>query len=402
MKPIFSNLMAYDTALKLPENFSELLDKNAFVPLERHQIQCEGFAELNDEKRLIESDDRVLVRYVTQEKHINKTAFNAMLDERLKKIEEEGRELNPGEEWTIRSQLEKELLPYSPVTAISCYMLFCPYQERLYLSCGSENVAEMACSLMRKTLNSFPVFPVGFCHDLSERFSLQIAGRKTTPPLPAFLKVDSYGVLHCSGEKGKKVSTAKISFFDESIENLIKDDDLFVRSIDVALKAGEKENDEVEATFKLNMPANGLIILKKFDYEMSASIELDVSLANEEDDGGLAHQLAIEMLVVGRYAGRIFDALAKFGGGYINKDSVVNGQAVPAENEEENEADPLYEKAVYFITEKQKVSISGIQRQFRIGYNRAARFIELMEAQGVVSAPGHDGNRTVLQAAKSA
>ena len=49
-----------------------------------------------------------------------------------------------------------------------------------------------------------------------------------------------------------------------------------------------------------------------------------------------------------------------------------------------------------FVTEKRKASISGVQRQFRIGYNRAARIIEQMEAQGIVSEQGHNGNREVL------
>ncbi len=60
------------------------------------------------------------------------------------------------------------------------------------------------------------------------------------------------------------------------------------------------------------------------------------------------------------------------------------------------ELDPLFDQAVQFVTEKRKASISGVQRQFRIGYNRAARIIEQMEAQGIVSEQGHNGNREVL------
>ncbi|HBR4315232.1 TPA: DNA translocase FtsK [Klebsiella pneumoniae] len=60
------------------------------------------------------------------------------------------------------------------------------------------------------------------------------------------------------------------------------------------------------------------------------------------------------------------------------------------------ELDPLFDQAVNFVTEKRKASISGVQRQFRIGYNRAARIIEQMEAQGIVSEQGHTGNREVL------
>ncbi len=62
----------------------------------------------------------------------------------------------------------------------------------------------------------------------------------------------------------------------------------------------------------------------------------------------------------------------------------------------DEELDPLFDQAVSFVVEKRKASISGVQRQFRIGYNRAARIIEQMEAQGIVSPQGHNGNREVL------
>ncbi|CAO97200.1 DNA translocase FtsK 4TM domain-containing protein [Erwinia tasmaniensis] len=62
----------------------------------------------------------------------------------------------------------------------------------------------------------------------------------------------------------------------------------------------------------------------------------------------------------------------------------------------EEELDQLFDQAVEFVVDKRRASISGVQRQFRIGYNRAARIIEQMEAQGIVSSPGHNGNREVL------
>lgn len=65
-----------------------------------------------------------------------------------------------------------------------------------------------------------------------------------------------------------------------------------------------------------------------------------------------------------------------------------------AENDEE--MDSLYDEAVAFVTETRRGSISSVQRKFKIGYNRAARIIEQMEMQGVVSSQGHNGNREVL------
>jgi S-DNA-T family DNA segregation ATPase FtsK/SpoIIIE len=66
------------------------------------------------------------------------------------------------------------------------------------------------------------------------------------------------------------------------------------------------------------------------------------------------------------------------------------------EGGEAEEVDALYDEAVNFVTEKRRVSISSVQRQFRIGYNRSARIVEQMEVQGVVSTPGNNGAREVL------
>ena len=79
----------------------------------------------------------------------------------------------------------------------------------------------------------------------------------------------------------------------------------------------------------------------------------------------------------------------------ITSDSQAEGGGGGADGGGE-ELDPLFDQAVSFVVDKRKASISGVQRQFRIGYNRAARIIEQMEAQGIVSEAGHNGNREVL------
>ncbi|MBD1388546.1 DNA translocase FtsK 4TM domain-containing protein [Neiella sp. HB171785] len=78
--------------------------------------------------------------------------------------------------------------------------------------------------------------------------------------------------------------------------------------------------------------------------------------------------------------------------GEIADDVVIPGEK--AGNEEDY--DPLYDEAVAFVCESRRGSISSVQRKLKIGYNRAARIIEQMEADGIVSPPGHNGNRDVL------
>jgi len=80
--------------------------------------------------------------------------------------------------------------------------------------------------------------------------------------------------------------------------------------------------------------------------------------------------------------------------GASDLDMILPGES--AEGEQQDELDTLYDEAISFVTENGRVSISSVQRKFRIGYNRAARIVEQMEVQGVVSRPGNNGAREVL------
>ena len=62
----------------------------------------------------------------------------------------------------------------------------------------------------------------------------------------------------------------------------------------------------------------------------------------------------------------------------------------------DEDLDPLFDQVVAFVVETRRASISSVQRKFRIGYNRAARIVEQMEVEGIISAPSHNGNREVL------
>ncbi|MGH8089863.1 MAG: DNA translocase FtsK, partial [Rudaea sp.] len=76
---------------------------------------------------------------------------------------------------------------------------------------------------------------------------------------------------------------------------------------------------------------------------------------------------------------------------------VVGESGLPEDAEEgDGDYDELYDKAVAIVTESRRASISGVQRRLKVGYNRAARLIERMEADGIVSPPEHNGNREVL------
>jgi S-DNA-T family DNA segregation ATPase FtsK/SpoIIIE len=76
---------------------------------------------------------------------------------------------------------------------------------------------------------------------------------------------------------------------------------------------------------------------------------------------------------------------------------IINDSGLPQDAEGDSDSDnALYDRAVRVVTETRRASISGVQRHLRIGYNRAARLVEQMEQDGIVSAPQHNGNREVL------
>ncbi|MBN8727953.1 MAG: DNA translocase FtsK 4TM domain-containing protein [Xanthomonadales bacterium] len=93
------------------------------------------------------------------------------------------------------------------------------------------------------------------------------------------------------------------------------------------------------------------------------------------------------------YIDGVLEEVQPLGNGQVISDTGLPQDAGEAEGGEDVQ---LYDKAVAIVTKTRRASISGVQRHLRIGYNRAARLIEQMERDGVVSAPEHNGNRTVL------
>jgi DNA segregation ATPase FtsK/SpoIIIE, S-DNA-T family len=76
--------------------------------------------------------------------------------------------------------------------------------------------------------------------------------------------------------------------------------------------------------------------------------------------------------------------------------AVTPGELQAESSDEDSESDPLYDEAVQYVTQSRRASISSVQRKLRIGYNRAARLIETMEASGVVTEAGSNGQREVI------
>jgi S-DNA-T family DNA segregation ATPase FtsK/SpoIIIE len=93
------------------------------------------------------------------------------------------------------------------------------------------------------------------------------------------------------------------------------------------------------------------------------------------------------------YIEGVLEEVQSLGNGKVVSDA---GLPEDAAGEGGEDYDELYDQAVRIVTESRRASISGVQRRLKIGYNRAARLIEVMEQQGIVTPPETNGNRTVL------
>ncbi|MBF1270973.1 MAG: cell division protein FtsK, partial [Neisseria sp.] len=96
---------------------------------------------------------------------------------------------------------------------------------------------------------------------------------------------------------------------------------------------------------------------------------------------------------------RVVEYLKQFGAPDYIDDILSNGSAedfTGTSRNNDSDLDPMYDEAVSVVLKSRKASISNIQRQLRIGYNRAARLIDQMEADGIVSPAENNGNRTIL------
>ncbi|MCL6401881.1 recombination-associated protein RdgC [Pectobacterium carotovorum subsp. carotovorum] len=284
-------------------------------------------------------------------------SMETMQQRRLKKTEKD----------TLKDEVLQTLLP----RAFSKY-----HTTKIWINAGagliivdaaSGKKAEDALALLRKTLGSLPVVPLA----LETPIELTLTEWVRNGKAPAGFALQEEAELKAVLEEGGILRSKHQDLTSDEITNHIQAGKLVTK---LALEWRERISFVLADDGSLKKLKFSDVLLEQND---------DIERADE-----VARFDADFVLLTGELSKLISELVAALGG-------EVKRVAPQPENYDLQD-DKLYPDAVQFVQTSGRATISGLQRHFRIGYNRAAHLIEAMERKGVVSAPTHDGTRTVI------
>jgi recombination associated protein RdgC len=326
-----------------------------------------------------ESNGSMLICARKEEKILPAPVIKDMIEEKIASLEiEQGRSATKKEREQFKEDIIFELLPraFSRITDTHAYI--CPEQNIIVVNSASRGKAEDLLALLRKVIGTLPVTSVSPETAPDELMTSWLndsdIGNKFTLGMEA--------EFHALGDDGAVARVKNQDLGGDEVKAHLDADKYVVK---LALEWDES------MSFVLNDDLS-IKRLKFFDVLQEQNDDID-------SDDVIAKLDADFTLMAGEINRMIASLLAEFNvkaTDYLEGEhEVIKLKEVPVE---EDEKDFLYDQAEEFVTETRRVSISSIQRKFRIGYNRAAQLVEQLEANDVISEPGANGAREVLAA----
>lgn len=386
----FRNLAFYRITQPLtisPEQLSEALAARQFVPCSASDWMRKGFVPPVDrsDEWTVFIGNRHLVCLKVQDKILPAAAIKEALDLKVSEVEQrEKRVLGRKERKALKEAVTEELLPRA-LTKSKIHHAYIDFENNLLVvDSTSMSVIDTVIGSLRDALTSFPVIPlktksaphVIFAHwvqnEAPKSFALSGACKLLDPLTRAKVTVANHDLTNDAFtnllEEGHQVESIGLSEFGDASFTLCAD----LRVSQLKIK-------------------NGAI------------------MAARDEDGETAADVARAdfMLLHGTIVSVLSTFMTEFGGeepyektqdsaGDADGHRVCASAASMPTAAQDDGDDDLYEQAVSAVREQGKPSISFVQRHLRIGYNRAARLIEKMEFEGVISPPHTDGTRLVM------
>lgn len=326
-----------------------------------------------------QSDGNLLICARKEDKMLPAPVINDELEKKIEALEiEQGRGATKKEREQFKEDIIFELLPraFSRVTDTHAYI--CPENNIIVVNSSSRGKAEDLLALLRKTLGTLPV--TSFDPDVTVDETM--TDWLTNGSIGNKFKLGMEAEFHALGDDGAIARVKNQDLTSEEVKAHL-DADKYVTKI--ALEWDESLSFVLGDDLSIKR-------LKFFDviHEQNDDIDSDDVLAKLDADF---------VLMAGELNRFITDLLGEFS---LKNTDYLDGSKEEIKLkpvDEKEEIDFLYDQAVEFVIETRRVSVSSIQRKFRIGYNRAARLVEHLENNDIVSEPGHNGVREVLAAA---
>ncbi len=295
-------------------------------------------------------------------------------DELAAKVDEieqrDARKVYKKERDTLKDEIVMQLLPRAFTRTQTTFALICPADGWIAVNAGSWKRAEDLLSLLRECTGTLPVRPV----NVKLPPAVSMTQWVKDSDAPAGLQIGDNCELTDTSQDGGQVRC--------------KHQDLASDEIQLHLSAGKQVTQlDLLWDYKLSFTLNERMIFKRLHFD-----DLLIDEASDQAGDDMASQLDASLTIMGGTLQQFIPALCEALGGEDQPQGLGDSPA-PAEPED---VDVLYAEAVDYVRETQRASISSVQRKFLIGYNRAARMIERMEKDGVVSHMAPDGTRTVL------
>ncbi len=316
-----------------------------------------------------------LMTALRQERQLPASVVREEVEERVDALEAaEGRQLRRQEKLALKEQVFEELLPRAFVRSQKIDLWWDSRRALIAVNTSSRKRAEELLDLLRETLGSLKVTPLA---------SQTLPMRAMTTWL------------------GDATSRPEDMALGDQVELKAKGDDGVVRGRQVDLDSDEMQQllEGGRQASKLALGIEGRLSFVLHDDLTIKSIRFDDALldeASQADDGDDALvRLETDFLLMAQALGESVERLLTWLGGEAQVPS-LDGPA-PASGDDAD--DSLLKDVARYVAESGKASISAVQRQFRLGYNRSARLIEALEARGIVSPMDAQGRRRVLSSA---
>ncbi|WP_372997260.1 recombination-associated protein RdgC [Marinobacter sp.] len=380
-----------------PDQLEQKLRADQFKPCGPQETSRMGWASPlgnKGEYMVYAAGGCMLICLKKEEKILPGPVIKEMVEERCEDIEtEQGRKVRKKEKDEIKEQIMLECLPKAFSRTKRTFAYLSPKDGFMVVDHATASVAEELASALRKSLGSLPVRPPVVQQAPAFTFT---GWANETIDRPESITLGTKATLVDPSEEGGKISVDGIDLGSDEIRNHIDagmqvtkislgwDDSVkFVLNEELAitgLKFGEtfqEKLDDVDADDALAKfdAAFGLMTL-----ELSRMIPGLFEVLGGEDDSAIVTDLPATELTAYQKASESDDS----------------GPAQPVDTPAQS--DNLYPEVEMFVVDEQRASISGVQRKFKIGYNRAAHLVEELERRGVVSPAGNDGVREVLKA----